>query len=1066
MMLRQKPRDIEAAAGAAQHQSGPTLLPGRVAQAVSLATRSTSLAIRVGSLVGCCGLDAARFTTVSSLQLARGMVELVLNRAARDTITQAGSDLAAADAETILEKSLESLHFAVTQIVFWTSAGFRLTGTSISTASDASQLLLGSLDQVFGSTDSSRAVASIITLVRREFNNPSTGAAGEKVGVTDLVLALGALAYLQRACRRSAVEDARRQSYEEVIWDVVVLSDGERIDIKETSDVSASPVGSPYYEEGGLGIRHGSDDDEAVMERLKGYISSNLTPGSTVSISNSVNSVQTITVDVQGPQLLSLPTPPGAEIVETRGPSMSPGNRRSWASMENTDKSYKVVYRIERDKLRSATFRGEDEDAGPVVEITDETELVQTPTLPPPPPPPPAKEPGTSTQPSVGDKRRRPSQVGRSTSEPAANQKKQRLPMSEPKSTTEGKRSLSKKKGETALAAARGTDKKTGLKQALKESGQSLSNIWKDTSDGETKSSAKQRPQWKGAGSAATASNKLKPTPARNQPQPPPRNARRDEPFTRPSSRASFVSIHERRRDSIVSLTDSYSRGGGLRPASPTVYRTDFSTQETLRPGDLSVPPSPPRKGHGQHRRSTSYAPSIYSLATNDSQQSLLLSSYYQKSAYNASDALNTLRNEGFVDGTFPSGHLLPNITRYMRYSSACYGSHFLKLLGISKELPTLQAGDRTHRDVRHFVHHTESNANNILLASFVDPQGGTDGSGFTGTGVPLVHYISLDHEAKAVVLACRGTLGFEDVLADLACDYDSLLWRNRAYRVHKGIHASARRLLYGDDGRVLVTLKEALIEFPDYGLVLCGHSLGGGVTSLLGVMLSEPNPDGPGFVISAEPHAKLLTQSAGSKFTDVRLPHGRRIHVYAYGSPGVMSSSLRKITRGLITTVVHGNDIVPHLSLGLLHDFQGLALGFKNDENQTKAEIRRRMWQAIQMNLADKWYQTTPAAPKEGDEEWALPVLQALRDTMKGKKLVPPGEVFVVETQRVLRRDAFVFTEEGTIGRPARRVMLKYIRDVEGWFGELKFGSGLLTDHSPAKYEDALNKLRLGVVE
>ena len=41
---------------------------------------------------------------------------------------------------------------------------------------------------------------------------------------------------------------------------------------------------------------------------------------------------------------------------------------------------------------------------------------------------------------------------------------------------------------------------------------------------------------------------------------------------------------------------------------------------------------------------------------------------------------------------------------------------------------------------------------------------------------------------------------------------------------------------------------------------------------------------------------------------------------------------------------------------------------------------------------------------------------------------------------------------------------LLKYVKDVEGRFGELRFGTSMLTDHSPAKYEDALNKLRVGV--
>ncbi|KAK2597367.1 hypothetical protein QQS21_006065 [Conoideocrella luteorostrata] len=1118
--------DVEASAGDICHHPGPTLLPAPIAHAVSLATRSTSFAIRVGSVVGCYSLDAARFTTLSSLGLARGLVETVLSRAARDTITISGSQLSTAETETILERSLESLHFAVTQIVFWTSAGFRLTGTTISTASDASQLLLGSLDNVLGSTDSSRAVASIITLIRREFNNPATGVGGEKVGVSDLVVALSALAYLQRASRRSATEEARRQSYEEVIWDVVVLSDGERIDVADNEDDAKDHelTSGAGYHHSELGIRYeANEDDEAVMARLKSHITSNLDPGTTVSISNSVSSVQTITVNVTGPQMLSLPTPPGAEIIETRGPSHLPGNRRSWNFGLENEHKYTVVYRIQRDKLRTATFRGEEEESGPtVVEIVDDaptapagalgTQSSTTPKVVKSTSSPEAKAANrqastpasTATSPRIvthSEKADQESNIKPSirslTSglERAANQKKPRTPAMEPPSrgssdkkqpTTEsGKRSLSKKKGETLLGGTKSTEKRPGLKKVLRESSQSLSNMWnKESLDTEqTRAATKQRPQWKvgGTTTSSESSGKSKSSAGHTQAHQlqrstQARRAQTPEPFARPSSRASYVSVHERRRDSIVSLTDSYSRNStsGMQPSSPTIFRTDYSTQETLSrtSGDGysngTVTPSHSKGGHHHHRRSTSYAPSLYSLATNDSQSSLLLSSYYQKSAYNASGALNILRKEGFVDGTFPAGHLLPNIARYMRYSSACYGSRFMKLLGISKELPAGEVWDRRHQDVRHFAHHTESQDGNILLASFVDPQGGSDATGSTGTGVPLVHYISLDHEAKAVVLACRGTLGFEDVLADLTCDYDHLMWRGRAYRVHKGVHASARRLLFGDDGRVLVTLKEALLEFPSYGLVLCGHSLGGGVTSLLGVMLAEPNPDGPGFVISAEPHSKLLTQGHGAdqKFSDVRLPRGRRIHVYAYGPPGLMSPSLRKITRGLITTVVHGNDIVPYLSLGVLHDFQGLALAFKNDENHTKAEIRRRMWQAFQDNLADKWYQTTPAAPREGDEEWVLPVLQALRGTMKGKRLVPPGEVFAIETTKVLRRDAFVLHDEGTIGQPARRVVLKYIRDVEGRFTEIQFGAGLLTDHSPAKYEDALNKLRLGVVE
>ncbi|PNY25241.1 Sn1-specific diacylglycerol lipase beta [Tolypocladium capitatum] len=1117
------------------HRPGPTLLPAPVAHAVSLATRSTSLAIRVGSLVGTYSLDAARFTTLSSLELARGLVEGVLSRAARDTLAQSDSALAAAAAETLLERSLEGLHYAVAHVVFWTAASFRLTGTTLAAASEASQLVLLSLDQLFGSTDSSRAVASIVTLVRREFNNPATGACGEKVGVVDLVLALGALAYLQQACRRSAAEEQRRQAYEEVIWDVVVLNDGERVDVHDADehDARLSHPGAvgPGHD------RHGADDDEAVLSRMRSQIISSLSPGTTVSISNSVSSVQTITVDVEGPDMPSLATPPGAEVVETRGPSSTSTNRRSWTPRgQDEELSYRVVYRIERDKFRSMSLRGEDEASGrPAVGLADDEpssprqiEESSAPYGGPPafsdaspallsklvpgdssrPLSSPPSSPGTSTIAMSGaagaDGRSKPRRSSRPThaspTEPTAKQRRQRSPLTgtrsrgnvRPASDT-GKRPLPKKKGESILPS-KPTDKRSGLKQVLKGGGQSLSNIWnKESASSEANRTAgKPKPQWK------TPSTGNPPDAAAGKPKPSlpwdrsqdqqtqhslaaaRRSLQAPEPIPRSSSRASYVSIRERRHDSVVSQTDAYSihSNGEMRPASPTIVRSDYSTQEsTVRPRSdvysaASTPPSP-RKGQ---RRSPSHAPSLYSLATNDSQSSLILSSYYQKSAYNASGSLSTLRREGFVDGTFPAGHLLPNIARYMRFSSACYGSHFLKFMGISTEPPALGVWDGTHHDVRHFVHHTESEAGNILLASFVDPQGGADASGSTGTGVPLVHYISLDHEAKAVVLACRGTLGFEDVMADMACEYDDMMWRGRRYKVHKGIHASARRLLYGDDGRVLVTIKEALREFPDYGLVLCGHSLGGAVTSLLGVMLAQPNPGGPGFVISAEPHIRLLRPAdtdAGADATDtnpgdLRLPSGRRIHVYAYGPPGVMSPSLRKITRGLITSVVHGNDLVPHLSLGLLHDMQALALAFKTDNgSRTGAEIRTRMWLALQAGLADRWHHhQRRAAPRQADEQWVLPALGALRGSMRSARLVPPGEVFAIESTPVLRRDAFVVLDDGPVGRPAQRVVLKYVRDVEARFGEVRFGTGMLTDHSPAKYEDALNKLRLGVVE
>jgi hypothetical protein len=487
---------------------------------------------------------------------------------------------------------------------------------------------------------------------------------------------------------------------------------------------------------------------------------------------------------------------------------------------------------------------------------------------------------------------------------------------------------------------------------------------------------------------------------------------------------------------------------------------------------DMAEQKRPTAQQHQGRARSSLHAPSIYTLRTNDSQTSLVSYSYYHRTPFSGSGALTTLRRDGVIDGMFPNFHLLRNVTWYMRFASASYGSHFLKVMGMMADRKAApRAADGTQGELRSFAHHTRSDAGGILLASFVDPQGGSDSTGCTNTGVPLVHYISLDHASKAVVLSCRGTLGFEDVLADMACDYDDMVWRGKAYKVHRGIHASARRLLYGGDGRVLATLKRALEAFGDYGLVLTGHSLGGGVTSLLGIMLSEPGTAGPFFfTTSAETHGGRQAETARAPFS---LPPGRPIHVFAYGPPSTMSASLRKATRGLITSIVHGRDLVPFLSLGVLHDFQAVALAFKADNSEAKAEVRQHIWEAFRAGLADSWYDGAAKAPCGEENQWALATLKTLRASMMSHKLVPPGEVFVIEQTRVLPRDAFLRAEARTgprtgeellVGQPAKRVVLTYVRDVERRFREVRFAASMLTDHNPAKYEDALELLHRGV--
>lgn len=166
-----------------------------------------------------------------------------------------------------------------------------------------------------------------------------------------------------------------------------------------------------------------------------------------------------------------------------------------------------------------------------------------------------------------------------------------------------------------------------------------------------------------------------------------------------------------------------------------------------------------------------------------------------------------------------------------------------------------------------------------------------------------------------------------------------------------------------------------------------------------------------------------------------------------------------------MITTVINGQDLVPYCSLGVLRDLQAVALAFKTDTTGAKREVRSRVWGGLTSGLSPSIY-TFPSPPAIDDnDEWAYSALKSLRASMLAPKLVPPGEVFVVETSGVLQRDAFLASGETVLGRPATRAVLRFIRDVDGRFGVVKFGTSMLGDHSPGRYEASLRALASGVL-
>ncbi|KAK4039591.1 hypothetical protein C8A01DRAFT_16481 [Parachaetomium inaequale] len=1066
-----------------------TILPSPLASFVSFATRSTGLGVRVTSAIGGYGLDATRLTTLTALRVGRSLFDGVLGRAGKEPMVRSNPEAVAGGNIDDIDK----IHTRVDKLILWAAAVFRFADTALFTVSEGSQLALSTLDQFLGSTDSSRATAGIITMIRREVANPPTAGPGETVSVGYLVAAFCALAYLQRSCRTFLEEEDRKFCVDEIVWDVIVLDDGTRVDIsKENVPHQPATVSPPKPEDG-------PNLDDPSTGKLEHDVLQSLPDNAKVSITREITISETIRVNYTGNvQQIKVDLPPGIELIEDNRDT-----DRAQAGQEGT--TAQLIFRSTRRRQSTMSYQTVDRELNLAAErvgkpglqppeclasrdshVPGETEIN-------------LRQPAILTNPFHVTSSQ-PSQDSNSSFAGEPSCAADTAPPSQPNSRPglPPQRVLSNKPLSGASRKEPGSgpkllEKISGFRTVLTRS-RSISSKQdprREAAAGKAKLTFLASLTARFLGRADCQPTSLSPWLSLTQKGSALATSKGgpEEPEQGRSHTMCF-SIHERLQQSTVSLDGSAVTTDNYQSAS-------VFTEAAASPG-VKIVSSEPGLDH-EHLTSTDYhnkspTPSIYTLPAHNSEISLV--SHHRKTT-RAAEKLSALRQAGVLPGMFPERHFLGNIARYMRFASAAYGSYFIELLGISTELPLPGILEDTHHELRSFAHHTRSAPGSILLSSFVDPQGGSDGTGATNTGVPLVHYISLDHESKAVVLACRGTLGFEDVLADMACEYDDLVWRGTAYKVHKGVHASAKRLLFGSDGRVLRTLKAALQDFPAYGLVLTGHSLGAAVTSVLGIMLSEPGDDGT-FITAPSPltNPSSLPSHPDSDTTlllstpppHLCLPAHRPIHVYAYGPPATLSLPLRAATRGLITTVVHGSDLVPYLSLGLLHDFQALALALKADNDAAGDESGddardgdNAAGDTAGDNDSDAAGDTardgdgdTAAGdgagdeegfadrPPAGDDEWAWASLRVLRMSMGSEKLVPPGEVFVVEGRPVPRRREG--GGEDHLGQPARRMVLRYVRDVERRFGEVRFAGGMLTDHSPARYEAALERLMMGV--
>ncbi|CAB4011176.1 Sn1-specific diacylglycerol lipase beta [Paramuricea clavata] len=145
---------------------------------------------------------------------------------------------------------------------------------------------------------------------------------------------------------------------------------------------------------------------------------------------------------------------------------------------------------------------------------------------------------------------------------------------------------------------------------------------------------------------------------------------------------------------------------------------------------------------------------------------------------------------------------------------------------------------------------------------------------------------VCIDHNYKKVVVSVRGTLSLKDVLTDLTAETDDLeLVCDKGCEEkcfgHRGMAKSARFIMTKLEQENI--LGSIFLRYPDYSLVIVGHSLGAGTGAVLALLMKE---------------------------------RYENLKCFAYSPPQVLNLKAAKYCEDFVTSVIVGNDVISRLSI------------------------------------------------------------------------------------------------------------------------------------------------------
>lgn len=140
-------------------------------------------------------------------------------------------------------------------------------------------------------------------------------------------------------------------------------------------------------------------------------------------------------------------------------------------------------------------------------------------------------------------------------------------------------------------------------------------------------------------------------------------------------------------------------------------------------------------------------------------------------------------------------------------------------------------------------------------------------------------HFLAVDKKRQTIVLAIRGSVEMGDLVTDISGGPLNVNIGGVAGSVHEGKHdrkhfchemtnpGSMAAAIYVHSNTSAL-LKETIDRYPNWPIFVTGHSIGGGVASLVALLLKfeDSLPDTAGPI-----HCVALGSAAGTSFCDAK---------------------------------------------------------------------------------------------------------------------------------------------------------------------------------------------------